>query len=318
MNWRIGNPWAAGCLAIALTLPTSTTQAATPLRLQTNEVIALVGGGAWVVEQRDGYLESALRLTHPGQPLRIRNFGWDGDTVSSRPREVNYPSVPSQLRQFGVTLALLQFGQNESWAGESGLMTFRQDYLRLLDEIGAVTPRLVLVTPLPFEARPAPAPDFKVRNAELAKYVAVVHELAGQRGLPLIDLFSTARTPAGHSSPWTTDGRQLSAQGQAVAALAITRALDPGVEAAAEDPLGWFEQSRQASLRTAVVAKNQLWFHYVRPTNWAFLAGDRVDQSSSRDHRDHSIRWFPGEIEQFGQRLQQAEHNLDRQTPDAR
>ena len=316
MNWRIGNPWAAGSLAFALL--TGATQAATPLRLQTNEVIALVGGGAWVAEQRDGYLESALRLTHPGQPLRIRNFGWDGDTVSSRPREVNYPSVPAQLRQFGVTLALLQFGQNESWAGESGLMAFRQDYLRLLDELGAVTPRLVLVTPLPFEARPAPAPDFNARNAELAKYVVVIRELAAQRSLPLIDLFSSDRAAAGQSPPWTTDGRQLSAQGQAVAALAITRGLDPGVDAVTEAPLAWFEQSRQTSLRTAVVAKNQLWFHYVRPTNWAFLAGDRVDQASSRDYRDRNIRWFPGEIEQFGQRLQQAEQNLDRQSPDAR
>jgi hypothetical protein len=33
--------------------------------------------------------------------------------------------------------------------------------------------------------------------------------------------------------------------------------------------------------------------------NWAFLAGDRTEQPSSRDHRDQKIRWFPAEMNQF-------------------
>jgi hypothetical protein len=45
--------------------------------------------------------------------------------------------------------------------------------------------------------------------------------------------------------------------------------------------------------------KNRLWFDYWRPQNWAFLAGDRTVQPSSRDHVDPSKRWFPPERELF-------------------
>jgi hypothetical protein len=45
--------------------------------------------------------------------------------------------------------------------------------------------------------------------------------------------------------------------------------------------------------------KNKLWFHYIRPQNWAFLNGDRTIQPSSRDHLDPEIRWFPEEMKQW-------------------
>lgn len=54
-----------------------------------------------------------------------------------------------------------------------------------------------------------------------------------------------------------------------------------------------------AQLRDLIAAKNRLWFHYYRPQNWAFLAGDRTNQPSSRDHLDPSKRWFPEELEKF-------------------
>ena len=52
-------------------------------------------------------------------------------------------------------------------------------------------------------------------------------------------------------------------------------------------------------MRPVVVAKNRLWFHYTRPQNWAFLAGNRTNQPSSRDHLDPTKRWFPEEMEQW-------------------
>ena len=53
------------------------------------------------------------------------------------------------------------------------------------------------------------------------------------------------------------------------------------------------------ALHTTIVAKNRLWFHYTRPQNWAFLAGNRTNQPSSRDHLDPTKRWFPEEMEQW-------------------
>jgi hypothetical protein len=53
------------------------------------------------------------------------------------------------------------------------------------------------------------------------------------------------------------------------------------------------------SLSGLVSDKNRLWFNYARPQNWAFLAGDRTNQPSSRDHIDRNKRWFPEELEHF-------------------
>jgi hypothetical protein len=45
--------------------------------------------------------------------------------------------------------------------------------------------------------------------------------------------------------------------------------------------------------------KNLLWHDYWRPTNWAFLYGDRTVQPSSRDHMNPNVRWFPQELEHY-------------------
>jgi len=60
-----------------------------------------------------------------------------------------------------------------------------------------------------------------------------------------------------------------------------------------------------------IIAKNRLWFDYWRPQNWAFLAGDRTAQPSSRDHLDPSKRWFPPEREAFLPLIEAKEKEID-------
>jgi len=57
------------------------------------------------------------------------------------------------------------------------------------------------------------------------------------------------------------------------------------------------DQSEQ--LRSAIVEKNQEFFNYWRPQNFAFLKGDLIDQPSSRRHDDLKVRWFPDEMRGF-------------------
>jgi hypothetical protein len=64
-------------------------------------------------------------------------------------------------------------------------------------------------------------------------------------------------------------------------------------------------------LHELIDAKNRLWFDYWRPQNWAFLAGDRTVQPSSRDHIDPSKRWFPPEREQFLPLIEAKEKEID-------
>lgn len=299
---------------VALTLSPTSFAIEASLPLRPNDVIALVGGAAIVAEQREGELETALLRTQPELHLRVRHLAWEGDTVSSRPREVNYPGLTHLLSQHHATITFVQFGQNEAFAGASGLASFRRDYARLLDELTTVTPRLVLMTPTRFESPGSPLPNLTTRNTDLAQYVAIIREIGAERRLPVIDLFTSLP-----STPHTTDGRQLSAAGRAQVAVAVARGVlsaDSPVHkalptAAAAAATTWFARPELRALRTAVVAKNQQWVHSVRPTNWAFLAGDRTEQLSSRDHRDRTIRWFPAEMEQFSPLLREAEARLD-------
>ena len=64
-------------------------------------------------------------------------------------------------------------------------------------------------------------------------------------------------------------------------------------------------------MRDLIVAKNKLWFNYWRVQNWAFLAGDRTNQPSSRDWRDPSKRWFPAEREEFLPLIEAKEKEID-------
>ena len=74
---------------------------------------------------------------------------------------------------------------------------------------------------------------------------------------------------------------------------------------------GLLDDPPNEQFRQLIIAKNRLWFDYWRPQNWAFLAGDRVNQPSSRDHLDPSKRWFPPEREQFLPLIEAKEKEID-------
>src|SRR5206468_4043244 len=187
-----------------------------------------------------------------GLDVRFRNFGWEGDTVYTQPRDVGFPSLKEHLRRAGVSVIALQFGRSEALSGRGGLAAFVSDYQKLLDECARQTPRLALVTPPPFEKGGGWLPDLSARKADLARAFA----------------------------------RQLGFENVADAA-------------GAADEQGVWSNAAFERLRQVVVAKNQLWFNYWRPQNWAFLGGDRTEQPSSRDYRNPAIRWFPAEMEKF-------------------
>ena len=73
------------------------------------------------------------------------------------------------------------------------------------------------------------------------------------------------------------------------------------------DPL---EPPSAEKLRQAIVKKNDLWFRYWRPTNWAFLYGNRQTQPSSRDHKNPGRRWFPEELQDALPHLNEAEQRI--------
>jgi len=271
-------------------------------QLEKGDVVAFVGGSDVAAALESGHEEALLTARFRGLGVRFRNFGWEGDTVHSQPRDVGFPPLSLHLQRAGVTVAVLQFGRGESLSGRAGLPDFVRDYGKLLDGCARQTPRLVLVTPPPFEQGGALLPDLAKHNADLAAFSQAIRDLARDRKLSLVDLFAELGGESHHEPRLTSDGLQLTPRGHALVARAFARQLGFGEladAAGAPDANGVWANAKFERLREAIVAKDRLWFNYWRPQNWAFLGGDRTEQPSSRDHRDPKIRWFPSEMEKF-------------------
>lgn len=270
--------------------------------LNHGDIVAFVGGADVAAAQRTGHLETLLAVQHRGSEVKFRNFGWEGDTVFAQPRDVGFPSLNELLRRTGATVIVLQFGRAEALDTHDTLPHFVAAYQKLLDEFEKLTPRLVLVTPPPFENGSGLLPDLSARNPALSAIAGTIRELARARQLPLVDLFTELGGVA-HREPRLTDnGLQLTPRGHAIVARAFARQLGFAELASHAGDAGengvWPEASFER-VRQTVIAKNKLWFDYSRPQNWAFLGGDRTSQPSSRDHRDPNVRWFPAEMEKF-------------------
>jgi lysophospholipase L1-like esterase len=270
--------------------------------LERNDVVAFLGGADVAVAQHTGHLETLLAAKYRGLGVRFRNFGWEGDTVYAQPRDFGFPPLKAHLQRAQASVIVIQFGRNEALRGRSGLPGFTAAYEKLLDACAQQTPRIVLVTPPPFEKAGELLPDLTARNSDLAGYAGALRGLTQQRGLPLVDLFSELGGAGDSEARMTDDGLQFTPRGHALIARAFARQLGFGsvAETAGEpDNNGVWPNAAFERLRQAIMAKNRLWFDYWRPQNWAFLGGDRTSQPSSRDHRDPKVRWFPQEMERF-------------------
>lgn len=288
-------------LLVALTLAAP---AAEPF-LRSGDVVALVGGEEMVAAAEAGDMELALTTAMPELHVTYRSLAWEGDTVFEQRRDLNYPPLEEQLAKMKASAVMLQFGQMESLAGTEKLKDFIAAYEKLLDRLGAEGRRLLLIIPHEF-ARPADArlPDLTNRNRDVAAYAAAIRELAKRRSLPVAGwTFSSVSAV----TVLTRDGIHLNSWGEALRAMGIAGALGSS-EGAAIGPVP--KTPEVEKLLRLIQQKNRLWFNYYRPQNWAFLAGDRVNQPSSRDHIDHNKRWFPDEMEQYVPLIEQKDRAI--------
>ena len=281
--------------------------------LERGDLVAFLGGADVAAARETGHLEALLAVKYRGLGVRFRNFGWEGDTVFAHPRDVGYPAWPEQLRNTGTSVVILQFGRAEALGPGMDWPAFDAAYARILNQCVALTPRVVLVTPPPFENAGPLLPDLSLRNAVLANCAGRIRDLARKRGLPVIDLF--AELEVASTAPHLTDnGLQLTPLGQGLVARAFARQAGLGDLAdltGTPGQTGAWPEAGFEKVRQAVLAKNRLWLNYWRPENWAFLGGDRTEQPSSRDHLNPKIRWFPEEIKEYRPLIEQADAEIE-------
>ncbi len=245
------------------------------LELTEGDRVILLGGTFIEREGQFGHLETALTTAWPNRHVTFRNLGWSGDTVwaESRgifdPAQVGYQRMIDLVKELKPTLIILNYGQNESFAGEAGIPRFVTQYEKLCDDVKTTGARLAFMTPHKWGRPLAPLPDASRQNAALAKYAAAIRELAVRMNSPLIDLFEL---PA-FGSNLTENGLHYSERGYATLVAAV------------QTQQNWPRRSpsdeKEEAIRRKVVEKNMQFFHRWRPQNITYLTGFRKHEQGN-------------------------------------
>ena len=282
---------------------------------QSAPMVVILGGTNAHEMQRHGYLETMLAAGAPDRAARLRNLAWQADTVYRQQRPRNFyldglappNQEPDHRGRIAADTIILWMGENEALDARSP-KTFAKAYSQLVEQLRPFAHRLLLVTPVPFEDPLKLGINLDSRNSRLAQHVKIIRDVAQQKHLDLVDLHRAAGEQPGQP-PLTRDGSHLNGRGQWWVAAQLASALqsDPVVRLAEPSwPEGEFDAQAEA-VRQRVLAKNQLWMRYWRPTNWAFLYGNRQFVESSRDHVNYKNRWFPAAVESLASPMDQAE-----------
>jgi hypothetical protein len=292
-----------------------------------------------VVAAELGYLETLIQLALPDHHLKFRSLAREGDTVFEQRRDLNYPKLEDQLDKIGATVVICQFGQMESLMAMGDAPKDKRDEKDAKDAGKADVPlvpsvpavpenadatrkakiaefvaayekliarlkgkdgkrRIVILNPPMFSFWVAASPN-NPRAQQRADMYREIAGLAGRVGAAHVEkdliLYCSTHKEVGlsYARPMGDDTHRVQA-GAVGSVLAPHNGISEFVSADEFKPLGKMFLARQL-----ITAKNRLWYYYYRPQNWAFLAGDRTNQPSSRDHLDPSKRWFPEELEKF-------------------
>ncbi|MAI30806.1 MAG: hypothetical protein CMM07_03930 [Rhodopirellula sp.] len=286
-----------------------------------DQTIVIVGGTNALESGRHGYLETLLAAAHPQHKVRMRNLAWQADTVYQQQRPRNFYAVtkPDYGERDGRTqiesdIVFFWMGQSESLDGPERLDEFMTAYKQHLDQIAKYTKRIVLVTPTPFRNPLQLELDIDTRNTTLARYAHEIRKLGRQQNLPVVDLFAAIQSSDG-TADVSRNGLHLNSVGHWLVARTFASQLGFANQVKSikrnndrdSKASGSLVPESAEMLRAAIGHKNDLWFRYWRPTNWAFLYGNRQQTASSRNHMNPSRRWFPEELQNALPHLEEAE-----------
>ncbi|MCC7374263.1 MAG: c-type cytochrome [Verrucomicrobiales bacterium] len=303
------------------TPPTASVRAAPvalPYQPSPGENIAFIGNSLGERMLYFGHFETAIHQRYPQARITVRNLCNPGDTPGFRPNSArksqwafpgadkynpglqahfgigHYPTPDQWLFEVKADTILAFFGYNESFDGLDRVANFRAELAAFVDHSlslaynGRTPPRLILVTPIAFEDRtdaydlPAGAEE----NRRLSAYAQAVLEVAREKGVGAVDVFSSTRQWFSGSGPkLTINGCHLSDAGYAkLAPVLMEQIFGPGTATSAVDA---------RSLRAAVEDKDWFWFNDYRMLNGVHVYGQRYQPFGNVN--------YPEEIEKIRQ-----------------
>ncbi len=245
------------------------------LELRPGDHISYIGNTLADRMQHDGWLETLIQQRFPKHELVFRNLSFPGDTLTTRPRSENFGTPDEWLTRTKADVIFAFFGYNESLQGEGGLANFRQDLAKFIDNTakqnynGKSSPRLVLFSPIAAEnLKSRHLPDGAENNARLALYTKAMGEVAAEKGVVFVDLFTPTRDMyAAAAEPLTMNGVHLTPEGDHRVALAIDQALFGAPRT--------LDNSNIERLRQAVIDKDFYWYSRYRTVDAFNVFGGR-------------------------------------------
>jgi len=244
------------------------------LPLQQDDTVCLIGNALADRMQHDGWVETILQSQLAGKNIIFRNLAVSGDTVTSRPRSKGVPSVENILAHKKADVVFAFFGYNESFGGPAKLPSFKADLAKMIDNYraakfnGESAPRIVLFSPIAHENLRDPLlPDGTANNANLALYSEAMKQVAAEKGVAFVDLFSTTQVLyAKAKTPLTLNGIHPLPEGNRQIGEVIATAVvgKPVSATPAMEPL-----------RKAVMDKDWHWHNRFRATDENDIWGGR-------------------------------------------
>ncbi len=258
--------------------------------LNPDEVVVFMGQTDMVRSRLDATLESLLAYQFANNKPHFRNMAWESDTVYEQWRDIGFGTWNDQLSAVGATTVIAQFGQIEALDSIERLPEFIAAYEELLEQISTQTQRVVLLSPRPFEKPKSPhMRDNRNRNEAIIAYTKAIQQLAQKRNALFVDL-------SNQTTSLTTNGLHLTDQAHPTIAKQIIQAL------------GINYTVPPASLKSAILEKNNLWFDNWRPMNWSFAFGDRTNQRFGQPGGDQPA--LKTELEAFQPLLAEADNRI--------
>ena len=251
---------------------------AAEFELRKGDRICYIGNTLADRMQHHGWLETLIQAIHPELDISVRNLGFPGDEVKTRPRSASFGSPDEWLTKTKADVVFCFFGYNEALRGPDGLPEFETQLAEMLDGIlaqkynGQSQPRPVLFSPIAHEDLNDPLlPDGSQNNKHLALYTESMRRVAEQKSVRFVDLFQpTKRLYEESATPLTMNGIHLLEVGNKSLAAIIAEELFPGkLQQAMQDRI------HVERIRQAVLERNYYWFSRYRVVDGYNVYGGR-------------------------------------------
>jgi len=244
-----------------------------PFELQPRDRVLFLGAELTEQEIKHNFVEAALSANWPDRGILFRNLGWAGDDPTAVARgyfggaEEGYRRLFEEIDRIKPTVIVVAYGENGSYAGLEGIESYWKSYTRLMGDLKSRTDRLIIVSPTPAEAHPAPLPDVAATNETRQAMTERLKTLAGEQNVQFIDLFTPLKEKlTSGQSRYTFDTIRFNAAGYELLANETLRQL--GVPTLAD-------KRPDPALLKLLLRKNDLFFHRYRPQNETYLRGFR-------------------------------------------